>query len=255
MMPVSENARAGDSQSISKAVAVLKAVADRPGCSLGEIAKQTGMPRSTVQRLVNSLNNEGLLTKNFGHQGIYLGMELARLGARVHLDARTLLRPFMEKLHEETGDNIDLTALEHGKVVVIDQIASNEQIRVISFVGKQHPIHCTANGKAHLSLLNPEDAEKLLKEGMTQLTRNTIVDSKVLMAQVAAFREIGLFIDREEFGEDACAMATTLPSIGGRQLTISIAAPRARFNRKEEHIKTALLAFRRDVQQTFGTSI
>ena len=254
-MRVGENGRTGDSLSISKAVAVLRVVADRPGSSLGEIAKQTGLPRSTVQRLVNSLNGEGLLTKNFGQQGIYLGMELARLGARVHIDARALLRPFMGKLHERIGDNIDLTALEHGKVIVIEQIASNEQIHVISYVGKQHPINCTANGKAHLSMMTPEDAEKLLEGDLPRMTRHSITDKTQLMAQVAAFKQIGLFIDREEYGEDICAVATTLPLIGDRQLTISVAMPKARFVRREEDIKAALLEFRRDVQQSFGTSI
>lgn len=247
--------KAGDGQSISRAVEVLRAVADKPGASLGEIAKQTGLARSTVQRLVNALNSEGLITRVFGQQGVYLGMELARLGAKVNLDARTLLAPLMEDLHARIGDNIDLTTFDHGKVIVIEQIASNEDIRVISYVGKQHPIHCTANGKAHLSQLGREAALDLLAPPLEKFTPRTITDPAALTAQVDAFRELGLFIDREEYAEDACAMATTLPDIGGRRLAISIAMPAARFKRREEDVKAALIEFRRAVQEAFGASI
>jgi DNA-binding IclR family transcriptional regulator len=87
------------------------------------------------------------------------------------------------------------------------------------------------------------------------MTRNTITDPQKLLDQVAAFREVGLYIDREEYGEGACAIATTLPEIGGRQLAISVAMPTARFVRREEEIKAALIEFRRSVQTAFGTSI
>lgn len=250
-----ERGKLGDSQSISRAVALMRHVADHPGASLGEIAKATGLPRSTVQRLVASLAHEGLLTRNFGQQGVFLGMELARLGARVALDARVLLRPLIEDLHARIGENIDLTVLDQGRVIVIEQIASNETIRVISYVGKQHPVHCTANGKAHLGQLPREAALAILGDTLPALTPNTITDPRALMAQIEAFRQIGLYIDREEYGIDACAVGTTLPEIGGRHLAIAIALPTSRFLRREEEVKAALLDFRRQVQATFGNSI
>ena len=254
-MVVQQAERTGDSQSIARAVAVLRAIGERPGCSLGEIAKDTGLPRSTVQRLVSSLANEGLVTKVFGQQGVYLGMELARLAAKVNLDARTLLKPLMQQLHEKIEDNIDLTALEHGRVIVIEQIASNEEIRVISYVGKEHPINCTANGKAHLAMLEPAEAKRLIAERAQALTPRSIVDPDALMAQIDASRAADLYVDREEYGQDACAVATTLPPIGGRQLAISIAMPAARFARKEDEIKAALLEFREMVTRVLGKSI
>lgn len=250
-----ERSKLGDSQSISRAVALLRHVADHPGASLGEIAKATALPRSTVQRLVASLSGEGLLTKSFGQQGVFLGMELARLGARVALDARVLLRPLMEELHARIDENLDLTVLDQGRVIVIEQIASNETIRVISYVGKQHPVHCTANGKAHLGQLPRDQALAILGSDLPALTPHTITDPSALMAQIEAFRQVGLYIDREEYGIDACAVGTSLPEIGGRRLALAIAMPTSRFLRREEEAKSALLDFRRTIQARFGASI
>ena len=244
-----------DSQSIARAAAVLRTVADRPGCSLGEIAKATGLARSTVQRIVGSLSAEGFLAKTSGQRGVRLGMELARLGAQVNLDARALLRPLMQDLHDEIGDNIDLTTLAGGRVVVIDQIASNEEIRVMSHVGKEHPIHCTANGKAHLGMVGREAARDLLAGGLPKLTPNSITDANELLAQIEGSRASGLYVDREEYALDACAMAAALPEIDGQQYAVSIAMPSARFARRENDVRGALVAFRDALGRTYGSSI
>lgn len=244
-----------DGQTIARAVEILRAVAERPGASFGQIAKETGLPRSTVQRLVGVLNQEGLVTKAFGQQGTYLGMELARLGASVRIDARALLRPFMEELHQEIGDNIDLTTLESGRVFVIEQIASNETIRVISYVGLQHPVHCTANGKAHLSLLNDDDARELLGDEIKKFTTNTLLSADAILADVAAMRETGLFLDNEEYDEGASAIAVPLPTIAGKDFAISIAMPTARMEKMRDQVGEALLRLRENVIAEYGLSI
>jgi DNA-binding IclR family transcriptional regulator len=244
-----------DGQTISRAVAILRVLADRPGASFGQISAQTGLPRSTVQRLVGVLNAEGLVTKAFGQHGTYLGMELARLGARVRLDARALIRPFMEELHATIGDNIDLTTLEDGRVFVIEQIASNESIRVISYVGLQHPAHCTANGKAHLAMLPPDQARALIGPAPRRYTAQTITDPEAVLAAVARMQGAGLFTDDEEYDEGASAIAVPLPKFGGKDLAISVAMPTSRMARLREDVSAALLALRARVIAEYGASI
>lgn len=244
-----------DGQTISRAVAILKVLADRPGASFGQIATQTGLPRSTVQRLIGMLNAEGLVTKAFGQHGSYLGMELARLGAKVRLDVRALLRPFMEELHAAIGNNIDLTTLENGQVFVIEQIASNETIRVISYVGLQHPVHCTANGKAHLSLLPADDARALIGPSPKRYTAQTLTDPDAILAAVTRMQDTGLFTDDEEYDDGASAIAVPLPRFGGKDFAVSVAMPSSRLARQRAEVAAALLALRARVVSEYGTSI
>lgn len=250
-----DSARRSDGQSIARAVAILRALADRPGASFGQLASMTGLPRSTVQRLIGVLNHEGLVAKAFGQQGAYLGMELARLGARVKIDVRALLRPFMEALHARIGDNIDLTMIEGGRVFVIDQIASNEAIRVISFVGQSLPLHATANGKAHLAMLTREEALAALGPAPARLTPNTLTDPAAILAAIEAARPGGLFVDQDEYGEGASAMAVPLPGIAGHDVALSIAMPTSRFGRLRDEIGAALLDTRAELLQAYGPSI
>jgi len=247
--------RTTDGQTISRAVAILNVLADKPGASFGQIAKATGLPRSTVQRLVGVLNTEGLVTKVFGQQGAYLGMELARLGAKVNLDIRSLLRPFMETLHEKIGDNVDLTMLKNKQVIVIEQIASNETIRIISYVGMQHALHGTANGKAHLSLLSEDARCDILPSPLEALTPQTKTDVSELLVEIAQCKEQGLFFDEEEFSDGVCAIATPLPKINGTDLVVAIAVPSQRYTQRKDDICAALLEFSTLIQDQFGSSI
>lgn len=244
-----------DGQTISRAVMIMKAIAERPGASFGQVAKMTGLPRSTVQRLIGVLNQEGLVTKAFGQQGTYLGMELARLGANVRIDARALLRPLMEDLHGKIGDNIDLTTLADGKVFVVEQIASNEAIRVVSYVGMRHPIHCTANGKAHLSMVSRSTALDLIGDAPEAFTKRTKTAPDAILAEIDECRETGLYVDNEEYSEDACAVAVPLPRIGDSDFAISIAMPTQRMERNRERVAESLLKFREKVISEYGKSI
>jgi IclR family transcriptional regulator, acetate operon repressor len=247
--------RHSDGQSISRAVQILRALAERPGASFGQLAQMTGIPRSTTQRLIGVLNHEGLVVKAFGQQGAYLGMELARLGAKVRIDMRALLKPFMQALHAQIGDNLDLTILEGDRVIVIEQIASHESIRVISYVGKQHPVHCTANGKAHLSMLPPDHARRLIGTAPHAFTPRTQTDPEALLARIEALRPGQLFTDIDEYSEGASAMAIPLPSAAGQDLALSIAMPTPRFLRLQDKIGAALLDIRAQVSQAYGAGI
>lgn len=247
--------RRSDGQSISRAVQILRALAERPGASFGQLAQMTGMPRSTAQRLIGVLNQEGLVVKAFGQQGAWLGMELARLGAQVRIDVRALLRPFMERLHDQIADNLDLTILDGDRVVVIEQIASHEAIRVISYVGMQHPVHCTANGKAHLSMLPAARARELIGTAPRGHTPNTRTTPDAILAGIEAERPAMLFTDQDEYSEGASAMAVPLPNVAGQDLALSVAMPTPRFLRLKDQIGAALLAVRADLVQAYGNGI
>ncbi len=250
---MAEDHRRSDGQSIARAVAILRALAEHPGASFGQLAAMTGLPRSTVQRLVGVLAQERLVVKAFGQQGAWLGMELARLGARVRLDVRALMRPFLQALHARFPDNLDLTMREGARIVVIEQLASHDAIRVTSYVGKELPWHCTAAGKAHLSLLAPEQAMAVLSGGLQAFTPRTETDPARVLAGVAAAE--GVFADRDEYGEGASAMAVALPPLGGAELALAIAMPTPRFLRLGAELAPALLTLRAEVEAAYGAGL
>ncbi|WP_325949077.1 helix-turn-helix domain-containing protein [Pseudomonas putida] len=81
-----KSARDNGVQVIARAAAILNALGTE-GLSLGQIAIKVGLARSTVQRIVQALETEGLVTA--GRKGVKLGPTLARLGSIARMDVKS----------------------------------------------------------------------------------------------------------------------------------------------------------------------
>jgi DNA-binding IclR family transcriptional regulator len=152
-----------DIQVINKAAAVLRMCAEtKRGLSLGDISDRLGFPRSTVQRIVNSLRSGDLLSSEDSYRSIRLGSGLFALTAHPHLDVVEIAHPFLKELAQETGETVDLAMLRNDHLVFVDQVAGSHRLRAISSVGEVFPLHNTANGKAVLALLSEIEIRKKL---------------------------------------------------------------------------------------------
>lgn len=246
--------KTGSGKSISKAFCVLRIIGQHPGSSLGEIAKHTGLARSTVQGIVDGLQAENVVMKKTGQAGVYLGIELVRLAAKVEIDVRALFLPFMEGLASKAGHNVNLTIFRDGKVTVIEQISSNEDIRAMSFIGKSQPLHCSATGKAHLSLFEPDRILEILGRDLKQFTPKTETDPKRLLKKILEHQISGIFFDNEELSEGICAIATILPSMGYGSIAVSVSMPRQDFIKYKQDVAESLLAVKAAAERQFKTT-
>ena len=127
------------------------------------------MARSTVSRILNALDDEGLVASR-GARGRYrLGPEIARMADTVRLGVVMDVHPFMEELSRELGETVDLSILDGDRATFVDQVVSPHRLRAISAVGESFPLHCCANGKALLANLSARAAGA----GGAQSTRPT----------------------------------------------------------------------------------
>lgn len=251
---MSVNNKKSGGKSISKSFCILRIIAEHPGSSLGEIAKHTGFARSTVQGIVEGLQFENVVMKKEGLPGVFLGIELVRIAAKVEMDVRALFLPFMKRLSSQAGDNVNLTIFRDGKVTVIEQISSNEDIRAMSFIGKSQPLHCSATGKAHLSSFEPDQILEILGQDLRQYTPKTETNPHELLMQIQKFRKVGVFFDDEELSEGICAVATLLPSFGNSSIAVSVSMTRQGFSKYKQEVAANLLAVKSAVEQQFRAS-
>ena len=182
-----DNDSASGRQVISRAAAVLRALAeDNSGQSLGQIAKKTDLPRTTVHRIVAALEAQQLAATT--PAGVRLGQALVRLAASAHTDVVAAARPFVEALGRRLRETVDLCVFRGQHAVSVDQFASDQELRVVAAVGTAYPIHCTAHGKALLARLDDAALEELLGARLERRTASTITARKDLLAQLAEVR-------------------------------------------------------------------
>ena len=130
--------------------------------SLGKIAKIADLPRSTVQRIVNSLINENFLSQS-NQKGISIGDEIYKLAASNNDDVVRSLSPIINSLSNKTRETVDLSILKDNHMLLLDRVLGTYRLGVNSKIGLKLPMSTTASGKSALSLLDVDKVKIFLK--------------------------------------------------------------------------------------------
>ncbi len=232
-------------QVLSRAAEILRALkADNRGLSLGRIAGRVGLPRSTVQRIVNALIAERLVVPGAGAGGYQLGPEILALAQAARRDVAGTLRPLIEALARDTGETVDLALFRDGGMVFIDQAVGTQRLRTVSAIGETFPLTVTANGKAALTWLDEGEVARIAADEDRRLnTGRTPVDLKF---EIEAIRTSGYALDLDEHTADISAAGIAF-RVRGAVYAISLPAPSQRFSVRREALVEKLLAVRVEI--------
>jgi DNA-binding IclR family transcriptional regulator len=250
------DARGSGIQVIARAAEMLRVLQAHPGgLSQADIGERLGMARSTVSRILNALEDEGLVASR-GARGPYrLGPEIARMASTVRHSVVTDMHPFLTELSRELDETVDLSIVDGDRASFIDQVVSPRRLRAMSAVGDSFPLYCCANGKALLASLPPEREAQSLPGRLVPLTPNTITTPAALRNELAQIRRTGVAYDREEQTEGVCAVGTALHGVTEELVAVSVPVPAQRFYGREEELTQALLAWVQKVNAWFDNVV
>ena len=241
-------------QVIERASRVLRSLEGQAsGLSLSEIAKATGLPRSTVQRIVGALEAEQFVISATPKARVVLGPALLRLAASVKIDIVGLASPAMQQLSAETGETVDLSVLQGTSAVFVHQLSGRHRLRAVSAVGESFPLHCTACGKALLAVAGADLMSALTDRQLPAYTANTITDVSELRANIASFNGKGLCYDNEEHAEGISAIGTAFIDPMGRKYAVSVPLPTLRYDKMRERLEKSLIRCRNQIIDAMGT--
>lgn len=242
-------------QVIARAAAILRTLEGKPeGLSLGEIAKLVDLPRSTVQRIIYALADEGFVIAASPNSRVRLGPGLVSLGSAAKIDIDRLVLPHMKALSLEIEETVDLSVQDGDMMVFIEQVANNTRpLRAVSAVGNAFPIYSCANGKAVLASLDDDEIAQLISEPIQAQTESTITMPQKLMAEVETIRQTGIAYDHQEHFEGICAIGVALSDPYGRNIAISIPVPSVRFYKNESYIAKMLQKYKDIIEKALGT--
>lgn len=241
-------------QVIARAANVLRALeGEESGLSLAQIAQRVNLARSTVQRIVDALRAEHFLIAATPTSGVRLGPALIRLAASASVEFDQITRPIMAALSQRLGETVDLSVLKGNSAVFTDQIQGAHRLRAVSAVGETFPLHCTANGKALLSLMTATQFEKFLRTPLVKMTASTIVKPAELRSEVEAYAKSGVAIDNEEHTEGISAVGTAFSDPLGRSIALSIPVPTTRFKKMKSELVKQLANSRSAILDALGS--
>lgn len=238
---------------ISRAAAILRVLGDTPtGMSLGQIAGRVGLARSTVQRLTNALESEGLILSGTGAGRISLGPELIRLARQARPALMDRMRPYMEELSGKLGETVDFSIVQRDKIVFLDQVVGSERLLAVSHVGDAFPLHCSSVGKAYLATLADDEIRRLIGDRYERRTPRTVTDLARLGAALEPIRQSGIGIDEEEHCEGICAVGIVFDAGARDWYGLSVPIPVGRFPAKRAQAEAFLKRTRAQLGDILG---
>jgi DNA-binding IclR family transcriptional regulator len=216
-------------QSVQRATRLLKAFENGPTeQGVSELSRRVALHKSTVSRLLATLEREGLLERVPETDKYRLGFMLVRLaGQVVHFgDVRAAARPLLIELTERSRETVHLAVLDGDEVVNVEQISGPHLVRDTNWVGRRTPLNCVANGKALLAFLPPRDTDRILAGALPRFTKRTITDPQRIRAELAAVRERGYAYALGEIEEGLNAVAAPVRDAAGTVIAaVSISGP------------------------------
>jgi len=223
-------------QVIDRMMSLLEALAVHPqAVNLKQLAHITALHPSSAHRILNVMVEKGLVDKL--EPGTYrLGLKLLQLGSLVkaRLNIRNEALPFMQQLHHDLGETVNLSLRQGDEVVYVERTASGRaMMRVVQIVGARAPLHITAVGKIFLADAGDEEASAYAaRTGLPAYTKTTLDSEKALLEELVRVRKKWIAFDNEEAEKGVSCIGAGIRDADGALIAgLSISAPSDRFDR------------------------
>lgn len=235
-------------QSLDRGLHILFILAEHRSRGVTELADDLQVNKSTVFRLLETMEMRGLVQKDEVTAKYRLGIGVLQIsdGLIKNLDILGTAKPILKQLTTVTKESSHLCTLTGEKVYIVDQVKSDQVMKVSAAIGQEEPIYCSSVGKSILAHLPEEKLNKIIEETeFIRFTKKTITCKEELMEDLARVRERGYAIDDEELSEGVCCVAAPIFNFKGDvKNSIGISGPTLRLNKENletyiENVKTA----------------
>jgi len=150
--------------------------------SAPELARRLNVPRSTVFRLLTTLERMGFVERNEGGRDYRLGMAVLRLGFEylASLELTEIGRPLLERLRDDIGYPCNLVVRDGRSIVYVAKSVTPSALVSWVNVGTRLPAHGTVLGRVLLENLSLSELRALYPEEhlevFSESTPKTVVE-------------------------------------------------------------------------------
>jgi DNA-binding IclR family transcriptional regulator len=239
-MATSSGPRDNSVHSVDRAISILQVLARHGAVGVTDIAAELSVHKSTVSRLLGTLESRGLVEQASSRGRYRLGYGVVQLaaGATKQHDLSVTSRPICHELAETAGETVNVAVHDGRTVVSVDQVIGASTVTTVNWVGQRTPMHATSAGKVFLAHLPPAELKANLAEGLKRYTDHTIVDAKLLTQQLEEVRTDGYAQSFDEHEIGLAAVAAPIRALDGDVIAaLTISGPTFRVN---EHTIPAL---------------
>ncbi|GAB7386866.1 IclR family transcriptional regulator [Bacillaceae bacterium] len=214
-------------RAVERALDILLCFIEANELSLTEIAKRVSLNKSTVYRLLASLENKGFLLRNPETEKYRLGFRIWELSANLtHAgDPAVLFLPEMERLRDALGETVSLYVRDGKERIRVQAVESTHTIRRVAPIGVRLPLAVGASSKVLVAYADAATQEEILNDPNWPES----VDREKFREQLEQIRKLGYAMSVEEREAGTSAVAAPVFSRSGRLVAaLAVSGPVSR---------------------------
>lgn len=243
-------------QSVANALDILDLLTAYEELSVPEIAKKSGLSKSSVFRLLATLEDRRFVSKTENAR-YRLDIKLVAIGTvvRNRMEIIRYAHPHLIELTKISGETSHLVIWDRGtNVRFIDKVISTSTIHTDSRVGFCRAAHLLGCGKVLLAYKSQKFQQAYMDMAdFTPLTPNTIVDADRLRTELERIQRNGYACDMEESEQGLVCFAAPVRDFTGNVVAaISISGPAQRMLENQARNLNLIQQTARDISHTIA---
>ncbi|GIQ72373.1 IclR family transcriptional regulator [Bradyrhizobium sp. RD5-C2] len=179
---------------IQKVCAILRVLAQRSPLRLTDIADTTSLNKATALRILNSLIEEGFVSRVAGAKTYELGQEarVMAVGARRSVDIAELAQPSLLRLSERSADTALLSVRSGVEALYLARSVGSHPLQPNYLqIGSRRPLGVGAGALALLVWLPDAEIEAVIEVIVPRLAKSPRITPKFLRERIAVARKAG----------------------------------------------------------------
>ncbi|GAA0134573.1 IclR family transcriptional regulator [Paenibacillus sp. YSY-4.3] len=216
-------------RAVERALDILMCFTKGNELGLTEIAGSIGLHKSTVHRLMTTLEEKGFVIRDNATEKYRLGLKIWELSAHLSHsdDPAVLLLPQMEQLRDKLGETVSLYLRDGTDRLRIQAVQSNQAIRRVAAVGARLPLYVGASSKVLVAYAD----ESVLQAVLDSPDWPVSVDKSQYVAQLQEIRQLGFATSYEEREPGAAAVSAPIFDRNGKvAAALSVSGPVSRLS-------------------------
>jgi IclR family KDG regulon transcriptional repressor len=230
-------------RSVERALDILLCFTDKKELSLTELSSRVGLNKSTVFRLLASIERKGFLVRNPENDKYRLGFRLWELSAHLSRvdDPAIMLLPEMERLRDVLDETVSLYVRNGKERVRIQAVESKQTIRRVAPVGARLPLSVGASSKILVAYADPETQKMILNDSEWPAS----IDKEYFMLQLLHIQQTGYATSTEEREAGTAAISSPIKNQEGKLIAaLSVSGPSGRLTiEKMKEYSTVVIDF------------
>lgn len=196
---------------------------------VSELARETGLTRSNVQRILQTLCDLGYAEKDEASSRYVPTLRQWEMGVKtlLRLPAVRAARAHLLALRSKTGESSVLCLLDQNQVIYVNKLESEAPIRMSCSVGTRLPLHSVATGRVMAAFL-PDRARDAAVDALPPE-----LDKTAFSARLKEIATRGYEVSEGSFRAGINSIAAPIWQRNGVVASIAISGPDERLTREQ----------------------